>query len=79
MSGLTNCSDGKANEDTLKKNLAAAIPLLEKAKVVGLIEPINSYSVPNYFLSSFELGKYCLNLKRRLMEENLNSAISKSF
>ena len=74
MSGLTNCSDGKANEDTLKKNLAAAIPLLEKAKVVGLIEPINSYSVPGYFLNSFELGKYRLNLKRRFMQETLNLA-----
>ena len=69
MSGTTNCSDGEANEDTLKKNLAAAIPLLERAKVVGLIEPINSYSVPDYFLNSFELGKYRLKFKRRLMQE----------
>ena len=58
MSGLSNCTDGIANEETLRKNLAVAIPLLEEAKVVGLIEPINSYSVPEYFLNSFELGKY---------------------
>ena len=58
MSGLSNCTDGLANEDTLRKNLAVAIPLLEEAKVVGLIEPINPYSVPEYFLNSFELGKY---------------------
>lgn len=57
MSGVKNCSDGIANEDTIMKNLAAAIPLLEEANVVGLIEPINSYSVPDYFLNSFELGK----------------------
>ena len=57
MSGLSNSTDGIANEDTLRKNLAVAVPLLEEAKVVGLIEPINGYSVPAYFLNSFELGK----------------------
>ena len=31
---------------TFKSNLEAALPLLEAAKVVGLIEPINPYSVP---------------------------------
>ena len=58
MSGLSNSTDGLANEDTLRKNLAIAIPLLEEAKVVGLIEPINPYSVPAYFLNTFELGKH---------------------
>ena len=39
---------------TFKSNLEAALPLLEAAKVVGLIEPINPYSVPNYNMDSYE-------------------------
>ena len=31
---------------TFKSNLEAALPLLEAAKVVGLIEPINPNSMP---------------------------------
>ena len=59
MSGVRNHQDCPANEEVLRKNLANAIPLLEEANVIGLIEPINSYSVPDYFLNSFDLGK-CL-------------------
>jgi len=39
---------------TFKSNLEAALPLLKAAKVVGLIEPINPYSVPNYNMDSYE-------------------------
>jgi hydroxypyruvate isomerase len=56
MSGLQDNSN--ASEDVLINNLANAIPLLVEADIVGLIEPINSYSVPNYFLNTFELGEY---------------------
>ena len=58
MSGLQDKSN--ASEDVLINNLANAIPLLMEADIVGLIEPINSYSVPNYFLNTFELGEYYL-------------------
>ena len=37
-----------------KSNLEAALPLLKEAKVVGLIEPINPYSVPNYNMDNYE-------------------------
>ena len=37
-------------------NLRRAIPLLEAAGVVGLIEPINPWSVPGYNMDSFEDG-----------------------
>ena len=39
---------------TFKSNLEAALPLLKAAKVVGLIEPINPYSVPNYNMDNYE-------------------------
>ena len=39
---------------TFKNNLEAALPLLKAAKVVGLIEPINPYSVPNYNMDNYE-------------------------
>ena len=54
MSGLQN--DCIGSEVVLRENLAKAIPLLKEADIVGLIEPINSYSIPNYFLNNFELG-----------------------
>ena len=37
-------------------NLQRAIPLLEKARVVGLIEPINPWSVPRYNMDSYQAG-----------------------
>ena len=55
MSGVQdNC---RGREEVMKENLGKAIPLLMESDIVGLIEPINSYSVPKYFLNSFELGK----------------------
>ena len=39
-----------------EKNLRKAIPLLEENGVIGLIEPINPYSVPDYNMDSFQSG-----------------------
>ena len=39
-------------------NLKRAIPLLENAGVVALIEPINPWSVPGYNMDSFKDGLY---------------------
>ena len=44
------------SEDTLKKNLEYALPLLKENGIVGLIEPINKYFVPGYFLNNYETG-----------------------
>ena len=52
--------DSSASKDRLKQNLSSALPLLEEAGVVGLVEPINKYSVPGYFLNDFEAGIYDL-------------------
>ena len=42
--------------------------MLEKAGIVGLIEPINPYWVPNYFLNDFDLG---LKIVEELNHPNL--------
>ncbi len=55
MSG-TGSPENPASESTLLENLKNSIPLLEEAKIVGLIEPINPFSVPGYFLNNFDMG-----------------------
>ena len=55
MSGKQT-TDVKGSRDVLVENLKSAIPLLEASGIVGLIEPINHYSVPGYFLNNFDLG-----------------------
>ena len=55
MSGVQDSCKG--NPDVLRHNLAKAIPLLKAEDIIGLIEPINPYSLPNYYLNNFELGK----------------------
>jgi len=41
---------------TLESNLKSVIPELRKRQIVGLIEPVNTYSVPGYLLSDFNEG-----------------------
>ena len=48
----------EGSEEVLKSNLRSAIPLLKASGVVGLIEPINKYSVPGYFLNDFAIGTF---------------------
>nr|CAD7392811.1 unnamed protein product [Timema cristinae] len=53
---------GTVNEPTeehakvYENNLRFASKLLENEGIVGLIEPINCYSVPKYYLNSYEKG-----------------------
>ena len=55
MAGIAECNE--TNKQTYLKNLKSVVKLLEKANVVGLIEPINGYSVPGYFLHDFALAE----------------------
>jgi len=59
MSGKVT-EDVKGSLEVLKSNLIKAIPLLEAANVIGLIEPINPYWVPGYFLNDFDLAEKIL-------------------
>lgn len=40
-----------------EKNIRLAASMLEKENMMGLIEPINPYSVPFYFMNSYDRGK----------------------
>ena len=58
MSGKAS-PDCPASESTLVANLRSSIELLKEADIVGLIEPINNFSVPGYFLNNFDVGEAC--------------------
>lgn len=46
-----------AQNDTLyESNLRYAAKIFEKENILGLIEPINKYSVPGYYLNSYDKG-----------------------
>ncbi|XP_049306199.1 putative hydroxypyruvate isomerase [Bactrocera dorsalis] len=53
MAGLT---EGDSNEHLViyKSNLKYSADILEKEDMVGLIEPINKYALPSYFMNSYE-------------------------
>ncbi|KAF6217134.1 hypothetical protein GE061_001487 [Apolygus lucorum] len=54
MAGLVTEHPLELHEKTYVQNLRKAVPLLEKAGIVAVIEPINQHSVPNYFLSDYD-------------------------
>lgn len=44
------------NHNAYIKNLQYAAKKFEQENIVGLIEPINKYSVPGYYLNNYEKG-----------------------
>lgn len=48
----------KGNDEAYENNLRYAVKRFEEENIVGLIEPINSHTVPNYYMNSFEKGKF---------------------
>lgn len=57
--------DGYTRDEQLacyKKNLHHAAKELAKHNIVGVIEPINKYSLPNYFMNDYKDGKEVFNL-----------------
>lgn len=47
------------NDDVYEKNLLYAVKNFQREGIVGLIEPINNITVPNYYMNSFQKGN-CL-------------------
>ncbi|KAF2878976.1 hypothetical protein ILUMI_27186 [Ignelater luminosus] len=43
-----------AHDQVYESNLRYAAKVLEKENIIGLIEPINNYSVPHYYLNSYQ-------------------------
>lgn len=55
MSGKVN-KVTTVNDDVYVKNLLYALQKFENEGIVGLIEPINNITVPNYYMNSFQKG-----------------------
>lgn len=49
-----------AHDTVYERNLRYAAEVFQKENIIGLIEPINTYSVPNYYMSNFDKGKKIL-------------------
>jgi hydroxypyruvate isomerase len=56
MSGKVE-SPSDENWSVYEKNIKYATSLLAQNEIVGLIEPINNRSVPQYFMNSYDKGK----------------------
>ncbi|XP_035452835.2 putative hydroxypyruvate isomerase [Spodoptera frugiperda] len=56
------------NWETYENNLKYAAGVLKNENLLGVIEPINQYSVPNYFLSDFNKA---LDIIKRINSPNL--------
>ncbi|XP_055387841.1 putative hydroxypyruvate isomerase [Condylostylus longicornis] len=54
MSGKVKNESREKHLKTYIKNLKFAVEHLEKEKILGLIEPINGYAVPDYFLNNYK-------------------------
>lgn len=55
MSGRVE-NETPQHSEVYLNNLKAAALILEKNDLIGLIEPINNYSVPRYFLNNYAKG-----------------------
>lgn len=51
----------QANHEAYEKNLEHAARIFEAKGIVGLIEPINKYSAPGYYLNSYERAVDVIN------------------
>lgn len=56
------------NDQTYENNLRYAAQKFEGEGILGLIEPINKYSVPDYYMNSFEKG---LHFVQKINSPNL--------
>lgn len=56
MAGKVSTEVTDAHHLAYERNLRYAIGVLEPLGIVGLIEPICVYGVPDYYLNSYERG-----------------------
>ncbi|XP_030371298.1 putative hydroxypyruvate isomerase [Scaptodrosophila lebanonensis] len=54
MAGIIGNGPSKEHFKVFTSNLKIAADSLKQHNMVGLIEPINKYAIPNYFLDSYE-------------------------
>lgn len=68
MSGKLEHAPSKENHDTFLANLRYAASYLEQENILGVIEPINSFSVPGYFLSDYS---YAITAIKSIGSQNI--------
>lgn len=56
------------NDEVFEKNLLYAIEKFKAANIIGVIEPINNFTVPHYYMNSFEKG---LNAVKKMNSPHL--------
>lgn len=56
MSGTVPDEPTEENDFVYKSNIQYAAKILEAENLMCVIEPINEYSVPNYYLNSYDKG-----------------------
>ncbi|CAG9760401.1 unnamed protein product [Ceutorhynchus assimilis] len=61
MSGRVEGEVTQAHDDAYVENLKFAAKLLEQENILGVIEPINKYSVPKYYMNSYEKAIKVIN------------------
>lgn len=61
MAGLVKELPLDQHLKTYEANLKYAAGILQKENMMGVIEPINKYSVPSYFMNSYELARTILD------------------
>ncbi|CAH0562541.1 unnamed protein product [Brassicogethes aeneus] len=61
MAGKVEGPVTEDNDRTYENNLKFAAGLLELQDIIGVIEPINKYSVPNYYLNCYDKALSMVN------------------
>ncbi|XP_039448055.1 putative hydroxypyruvate isomerase [Culex pipiens pallens] len=54
MAGKLACAPSAEHDSTYVQNLKTAASLLEQNNILGVIEPINKYALPGYYLACYE-------------------------
>lgn len=62
MSGKVN-NPTVDNDKVYEKNLLYAVEKFKEEGLIGVIEPINSITVPNYYMNNFSKGKILIDNK----------------
>ncbi|KOC60941.1 Putative hydroxypyruvate isomerase [Habropoda laboriosa] len=69
MSGKIKEATAMSNhDDVYVRNLSYAVEKFKKENIIGLIEPINNITVPNYYMNSFQKG---LDVVKKINSPNL--------
>lgn len=60
-----------ANDAAYENNLKYAVEKFAAENIVGLIEPINSITVPNYYLNDYKKGLKMKTYLKRLINVSI--------